>query len=79
MTDTQPWSLAEAARLWARAVAAEGERDRLRVECERLLRLVNGLAALGDRLLACAALELVPGADLAREWAEAREGVGPVP
>jgi hypothetical protein len=45
-----------------RAIAAEARAARL--------------ADLGDRLLACAASELVPGADLAREWAEARKGVG---
>jgi hypothetical protein len=76
MTDTPYWGPEQAARLGLRAVAAEEERDRLRAECERLLALANTLAALGDRLLLCAELELMPGADLAREWAAAREGVG---
>jgi hypothetical protein len=79
------WQLSAAA--WARAcaaacrrsLAAEEERDRLRAECERLLALANALAALGDRLLACAERERVPGADLAREWAAAREGVDVAP
>jgi hypothetical protein len=68
-----PDPLADAARAYARrALAAEAE-------CERLLALVNRLADLGDQLLLCAGLELVPGAGLAREWALAREGVGPTP
>jgi hypothetical protein len=47
--------------------------------CARLAaraRAADRLADLGDRLLACATSELTPGADLAREWALAREGVG---
>jgi hypothetical protein len=94
------WQLSAAA--WARACAAACRRAlAAEAECERLRRLVDGLAdrvaaqsdlltrraeprlarlaGLGDRLLACAERELVPGADLAREWALAREGVDPAP
>jgi hypothetical protein len=46
-----------------------------RSDVPALLARLARLAALGDRLLRCAERELVPGAELAREWAEAREGV----
>jgi hypothetical protein len=55
----------------AERIAAQSDLLSRRAE-PRLARL----AALGDRLLLCAERELVPGAELARKWAEAREGVG---